>query len=128
MSRGLGPTTRTHLRPAQTAADMGNPLCPFSAPIYLWGSVMGNCTQELGLRMCCNCFFLSFLEGNPPEQHPWQQGQLAAVSWSLPLVPCTCPGNECCTAKQRVHGETTAGFFPVFSPLSVLMPQELNTP
>lgn len=57
----VGTTTRRHpyvqLKPA---ADMGNPLCPFSTSGHLCGSVMEYCTQELGLRMSCNCLFISF--------------------------------------------------------------------
>lgn len=51
--------------------------------------------------MSCNYFFISFLEGKPPEQHPWQQRQLAAVLWSPALGPPHLPGQRVLHSKAR---------------------------
>lgn len=90
---------------------------------------MENCTQELGLRMSCDCLFISFLEGNPPEQHPWQQRQLAAVPQPPALGRLRLPGQRVLRSEARGFMAKPQQFFPCFlPPLSLLMPQELNTP
>lgn len=130
VSRGLGPMTRTGLPPAQTCCKRGQSplsfLCPHT-PLGLCcgGELHSGAGPEDDLQVLFHFIFgrKPPLSSIPGSKGSWQQGH-----GPLPLVRCACLGNERCTAKPEGSWRNLSSFFPVFSPLSVLMPQELNTP
>lgn len=66
--------------------------------------------------MSYKCFFISFLEGPPPSSIPGSKGSWQQGHGPLPLVPCACLGNECCTAKPEGLWRNLGSFSPVFFP------------